>query len=290
MIIARDRIRIAIDPQDEDGVVDLVTEARPRAWRGMDLQFEFGFFFDGQWVTPSNFDSVIVYVKAGDDRGGATLMQKEISAADLDVDLEEEDWNAGTLAHCIVPFTGEETALDLKGEDEREFFMFIYAISNDATPRRIPLGQATFVIEDAGLPVDDAPVFGGTILPVGAAYSGAGAYALSVTAGQPYHWSKGTNDTNLVNGTETLTSSGTFIAQGASVTLNGTASAQITAVIRTPGFYTAAEIAALHAGRLKIINEPGVLVGTVSPSGTYLRLLGVDDNGDPIDEIRSLVS
>jgi hypothetical protein len=81
---------------------------------------------------------------------------------------------------------------------------------------------------------DEAGVCAGaSVLARGAqTYNGSGAYTLSgLTAGRSYYWLKGANDTSLVNGTETLSTSGLFIAQGTSATLNGTNSASVTAAV-----------------------------------------------------------
>ncbi len=64
-----------------------------------------------------------------------------------------------------------------------------------------------------------------------ATYSGAGAATLAVVLGETYFWEKGANDTNLVNGASTYTSSQEFVALGSTVTINGTVSAEITAFV-----------------------------------------------------------
>lgn len=64
----------------------------------------------------------------------------------------------------------------------------------------------------------------------GGTYS-AGIKVVAVIPGKMYHFIKGANDTSLVNGTETWTTSIYFRAQGATVTLNGAGA--VTAVIKT---------------------------------------------------------
>lgn len=83
-----------------------------------------------------------------------------------------------------------------------------------------------------------------SIIPVGAAYSG-GAYTLTgILVGQAYSWVKGANDTNIVvNGSITITSSGVFTATATTVTLNGSGSSTITAIVSLttllyPGTFT----------------------------------------------------
>ena len=60
-----------------------------------------------------------------------------------------------------------------------------------------------------------------------------GAYSLSgIISGQSYYWSKGANDTSLVNGSTTLTSSGVFTATTSTTILNGSGTSAITATVR----------------------------------------------------------
>jgi hypothetical protein len=129
---------------------------------------------------------------------------------------------------------------------------------------------------------------GGTIIPLGQTYSGAGAFVLNVVQNNVYYYFKGANDTDLVNGTETLNATGYFTAQGGTVTLHGTNSTLITALVRWPLFPTWEQVNALVAGMLKAVNAPGMLLGLVSPDGTKMRLLGVGNDGLPVDEPRDL--
>src|SRR5690242_12592157 len=71
----------------------------------------------------------------------------------------------------------------------------------------------------------------GSSLIAGAAYDDDGNYVVAVTAGKIYTWTKAANDTSLVNGMETLNATGTFTAQGASVTLTGAADLAVSAEI-----------------------------------------------------------
>lgn len=82
------------------------------------------------------------------------------------------------------------------------------------------------------VPLDDARVVKGNLVE-SATYSGGGAFVWpGLIAGRRYRWVKGASDTNCVNGTETLTTTGDFVAQSTSVTLNGTVSVAVTAELR----------------------------------------------------------
>jgi len=70
------------------------------------------------------------------------------------------------------------------------------------------------------------------IIPDAAAYSGGGSYTLTTVVGKTYLWTKGASDTSVVvNGSITLTATGVFTATAASVTLHGTVSVAITALV-----------------------------------------------------------
>lgn len=74
---------------------------------------------------------------------------------------------------------------------------------------------------------------GANLVPSGAAYDGSGNYTLSgLRSGWVYYFKPNANaDLTLVNGTQTLNSAGQFAAQGTSVTLTGTASKGVQALV-----------------------------------------------------------
>ena len=63
-------------------------------------------------------------------------------------------------------------------------------------------------------------------------YTPVGTKLLTVETGEEYYYIEGENETNLVNGTETLTASGYFKAQSNVVTFNGIGSSAVTASIK----------------------------------------------------------
>ena len=93
-------------------------------------------------------------------------------------------------------------------------------------------------------------------VPANAVYSG-GTYTLPLTAGRTYTWTKGANDTSLVNGTQTLNATGTFVAQGSSVTLNGSGSSVITATVVPSSnvWQMLSELGNDNSAGLKIFNQ-----------------------------------
>jgi hypothetical protein len=73
---------------------------------------------------------------------------------------------------------------------------------------------------------------GPNLVVAGASYGADGSFVVSVGTGGSYAYSKGLNDINLVNGSQTLTANGTFLAQGVIVTLNGSPNQQVNAVVQ----------------------------------------------------------
>lgn len=295
MQLTRERIRWMLDQQSDGFAKDAITGARARAARGNDFQIELGFSVTigdvNTLLDISAWQTVTFTLKDESNRGGATLMQKSISAGALNLLLSQAGWDAGTDQHAIIQFSAAETNLDLGNQTEKIFYWSVRVGTNVGTT--VTVGEGELVLYDDGVAGNPTPTppLGSSLIPAGTIYSGAGAYVLNgLTAGQYYSWEKGANDTDLVNGGETLTSTRWFLAQGTSVTLHGTASALITALVRWPRVYTAPEVDAKFAGVPKIINDAGVLTGWTSPNGKILRLSGVGDDLLPIDQIIDLTA
>lgn len=68
--------------------------------------------------------------------------------------------------------------------------------------------------------------YAGNLVPQNQSYPSPPVYALTVTPGFNYYYMPGPSEVSLVNGTQTLTLSGQFVAQGNQVILNGTAAGQ----------------------------------------------------------------
>ena len=292
VVFPRERIRLRLDTESHKAALDQITQQPPKAWRGNSMQFEMGFFFNDQLLSTANIASVTMTVKDNADRNGPKLMEKVIDASGLNQILVDTNWTAGTDQHVVIDFTKDETLLDMGGNNTKQFWVAFVALTTDTPVRRFTLGSTVLTLEDDGTTSNSAslPPLGSNIIGLGALYDGAGAYTLAgLIAGRVYQFAIGTGDTNLVNGTETLTASGSFAAQGTSVVLHGTASGPVTATVRWPLYLTADEADARYLnGVLKLINAPGVNIGMRSLNKRYMRQIGVDDNGNQYDHIIDL--
>lgn len=293
MQLTRERIRWMLDQQSDGYAKDSITGAIARAARGNDFQIELGFSVTIDDVNTlldcSVYESATFTLKDAADIGGPTLLQSFTSV--FNNTLTAEAWDAGADQHATIRFTSAETKVDLGGKTEKQFYWSVRARTTDGTDVTLGEGYLKIYSDGVGGEASVTPPLGSSRVPVGQTYSGAGVYVLNgLVAGYYYSWEKFTNDTDLVNGSETLTSTGWFLAQGTSVTLHGTASALITALVRWPKLATANDLDAKFASTLKIINAPGVLIGMVSPNGLILRLEGVGDDELPITKVINLAN
>jgi hypothetical protein len=225
---------------------DIFTNADPAFWNSTNLEFQFAFFdgedSDAELMDISLSESITLEVKSITNKLGAAFMTQTVAAADLNPDLTLEEWQTGAVSedqkncHVSFFFPSNETQLPLAGLDKKTFWLSVTGVSTGLNT----FGCSTLTaIEDGRDPDSIAPVQAGNIVPEGATYDGAGAYELAVTEARTYGWTKGANDTSITNGTETvLTTGDIFIAQGESITLNGTAGQLVTAVIRIGFFLT----------------------------------------------------
>lgn len=275
-----ERIRLLFDVEDLNPAVDQFANSEsPQMWRGNDVQFELGFQYDSEILNMANYQTIKLIVKDSANRRGLKLMEKSISVADITPIFTQEQWDDKSQQHCTIAFTAAETKLDLKGDDARDFWLIIIGVTN--TGKRLTLGNTIVTINDDGDDSSDVtPPLGSSIIPPGATYDGSGHYALAVTQNKWYGYVKGTNDTSVTNGNQTLAADGNFAAQTTAITLNGTPSALVTASIRYPVFLTMDESDA----RFQLKQAPFSL----SPNKRYLRVFGVTDNKEPIDQIVDL--
>lgn len=293
----RNRVRVAINEAKRgEEFVDVLTNTSPGGWRGSAMQVEFAIFsrkpdLTDDLVNVAEYSSILCEVRDYKERTSNLLMSKLIAVADMNTALSVSEWEAGTAQHGILRFSSLETNIDLLGQNSRDLWMaFSAVVAEDAEP--ITLGGARFVMGEDGSLIDarSIPPLGASLIPLGAAYDGIGQYVLPVTAGKNHLWTKGANDTSVVNGTETVMASGsTFVAQGNSVTLTGTAGQLVTATVRYPVYLTADEGDARYLTNVaRVIKPAGVIEEYRSENGAWRRLEGVDNDGRPISQVEAV--
>ena len=245
------RLRYQIDRSKGPGasITDQLFGANLFFWNGTSIQFELGIFYSSNIDVPDWIDTLIVEVKASQTDLTTPLISASLSVADIFQALTSDEWDSrigdSTHCHALIPVEYTNTLLDLGGSSSKIFWLVISAHSNDSPFKLVTLGAAPItVVEDATPATTVGPVQAGNMIPGGATYSGGGAYTLTpVTAAVVLEWTKGANDTNVVNGAQTITTTDTvFTTQGTSLVLHGTASQPVTAFIRGTVYLTADEM------------------------------------------------
>lgn len=275
-------IRLKIDLDSLDSFKD-INGRTPVMWNGADVEFQVAFFRGNVLVDDiANYATISLAVKAMNATPDtAPYMEETVSSANITTGMTLAQWNAGTHQHASFRFSAAESTLPLAGAAAVNFWMVVYGTLTDAA--QFTAGCTVLQVkEDRINPATQGPVQAGNIIPALAEYDGSGEYALTTVAGRNYRWDKGANDTNLVNGTETITTSGTvFIAQGASCTLNGTAEELVTAVVRLNPFLTADECDARYAALLSASIQANS-IRLLGPDGNYYYLaVALDADGNP---------
>lgn len=144
-LLSRRRIRLAMDAAKDTSTraVDLNTNATPTLWKGNDVQFEIGIFFDDALVTDlTNLASLTLKVKASGAMTGDALMTKTVSSFSA---LTAETWDDDTAQHALVTFASSETNIAAGN-----YKLCVYVLTNDDPAREITLGVTDFAIAEDG--------------------------------------------------------------------------------------------------------------------------------------------
>ncbi len=257
MPVSSQRLRYALDRTKgaNSSIADILGGGGLFFWNGNDLQFECC-VLNGQTLDDISWISnVAVEVKTSETDLGPALMTATTSSFHPSCTLD--DWIAGTDQHFIVTFANAATILDLGGSAEKNFWLVITAQSTDSPVHLVTLGGSLINVQEDAAPDSSAgPVQAGNLIPGGATYDSGGTYVLTVQINTNLQWTKGSDDTNVVNGSQTVTVSDTvFVTQGTTITLQGTNNSLITAVIRNKVFLTADQTDARY-----IISLPSTLM------------------------------
>jgi len=243
------RIRLLFTLSSIADTRDAITRQALTLWKRTNWRVEGGLSFNGEMVDGSVYDSAKVEIMPDANRTGAALVEKTLNASEIANSVSLADWQAGTDQHFAFDITHEEANFSLSGASGK-FYMVVSLRTTDA--KWIVAGFATMTVVESGTPKDDDyPVQGGNIIPSGVSYDGSGQYVLTTVADKLYSVAFGPNDTSLTNTPDTVSSDGNFTANGTTVTLNGTANALVTTVVRSKVYLTAEESDARYLTNLR---------------------------------------
>jgi uncharacterized protein YbaR (Trm112 family) len=160
MALTRKRIRLEADGKIRAStkMLDVFTSATPEIWRGNDVQFEIGLFFDDVLITDlSNIASLSIDVVPDDDRDGEPVMSGTIEAGDLDDTLDQTSWDDYTKQHALITFTGQEANVSLGGAASKTFWLAVSVVTNDDPSRQITVQCTQLKIVEDGAGSTAAP-------------------------------------------------------------------------------------------------------------------------------------
>ena len=263
--VIRATLRLTCDQAQAPGGLADVLGGTLKFWRGNPVRLQVLLTSNAEIVDIDQFATIKVEVFASQAQNLSPLMSATVAkdATGWDSACTSDQWTARTSQHAYVDFAAAETLLDLGGSTSKDFWIVVSVAPLWNVTEFVTFGGGTLsVYEDATPGNQSGAIQPGNIIPNGAVYDGAGAYTLTVTTDRTYYWEKGANDTNAVNGTITLTSSGATTMLGTSEELHGTANAAITATVRAEFFFTANDAVALFSRSFSGTTDPnGAVVG-----------------------------
>lgn len=279
MAFTKTVIRCAVDVSAPKGTFfeDVKTGQQPEAWNTTDVEFQFAFFSgsgnDNELVDVSVFESITAQIMPK-NKQGAEYCKRTVDVTAINAALTREQWLAGTDQHVKISFTNLEFNLPLAGADPAEFWLVVHGVTNIIPKAKDTFGGTILRVFEDGVPAPDGPLQGGNMIPALAVYNGAGNYVLAVTTNRVYKWTDGgANDTDLVNGTQTVNVTDTnFTAQGATVTLRGTVGQPVTAVVRGAVYLTSEESDARY-----VLKSGDIRVTCTDDGNTYRLNLRIVD-------------
>jgi hypothetical protein len=118
--------------------------------RAKNLRVEWAAYYDGTIASVANLNAVKLEVKYDTDRAGASLMSQTLTLSDLDDTTDDTTFTDGTKQHGAFEFTYLETALPMKGQTERVFWLVITATNDSVPAEKIPLLQQRVTVYESG--------------------------------------------------------------------------------------------------------------------------------------------
>jgi hypothetical protein len=250
--VSRNIVRLAVNIRNPLAEVqDEFTAQQPVIWKGTDMAFQIAYFVGTDLLTITNLATVELTIKDAADIQGVTMFYQTLGQTVMNPGLVLDDWNDGSQQH--VEFSGTANELDffldpaLRG---RPIALIFTAETVDTPAHRLTLGIINALLASSGRwgGIPYAPPLASSLITAGAVYTSGGTYTVIVEPGKLYSYEQGLNDTSLVNGTSTLTTPGTFVAQGTTVVLHGVPNAVVTASVYLAVYLTQDQSDARYGG------------------------------------------
>jgi len=270
-------IRCWVDITSTNPFNDLNTNAQPSTWNAVGFQIQVAFGIgpqnNGQLADISNVTAFLAKIWTG------TTTYIDATQTALLTTLTYANWVTGnatndpSACHAYFDFVGASVTLAVPAGGSLSFKLTLHGATTDAPTDPDCFGVSNISFFDAGLAAT-GPVQASNIVPLAAAYDGSGNYTLTVTTGVVYIWTQGSHDTSVTNAAQTITDGSVWIAAGASVILNGTPGATITAAVWYPVPLTVSAFQALFQANIGSGGANVNYSGTESPEGVHIGNIG----------------
>ncbi len=255
-------IRAQVEARDFGRPFVTTLGGTPTIPKGVDLRFELFFKHRGEVIDVANFATLTLSVLAM-SRSGAAYMSS--STGTFDNTATQETFDDGTKQHAVFEFSEAETELAAT-VGGTEYFLVLRA--KDASDIILMEAWTRLRVILDGVPEDSTVVQPGNLVPADAEYDGSGEYELTVLDNVFYKWTQGANDDSVDNdGVPVTVSDSNFITTDTLITLIGTPSVAVTAVVRKSPYLTADEVQALIDAIAPAVAQK-VFGGTGSPEGS----------------------
>lgn len=154
------RIRMAMDPEDHEGLSCVFQKKKPVIWRGTDVDVEIGLFNTGEFVSSiTNIVKVMLELHSSENRGSSPYVQKTVLNAAMNGSLTEVLWEGGDPedSHAVFHLTHDDTNFDFTSAIDNKIQLWMVIHAELTGGELITLGTTVLTIEEdaanLGLPV-----------------------------------------------------------------------------------------------------------------------------------------
>lgn len=190
-------IRIKVDLDSFEPLVDVATSQPPKSWNGSDVVFQLGLFRGANAVDPSTVSSLTIRIGDFQNRQATPYVEATAAGAEIDLTMDASTWGDGTKQHLEIPVTAENMTFGLGG-NEKTFWLAVGVVTTDVPALHLSLGGGPFVVVEPGATTSPG---GGTFLTE--AQSDARYIARSI-AGSSFRLNAGGQHLQLYNATTGL--------------------------------------------------------------------------------------
>lgn len=138
----RQRVRLAIDLQNPNGVVSVIG-ASPFFWRSNDVGIELGFFLGNALADVSGWTTITLRIKPKANITADPVASAEVSV--FNAGLTSDQWAAGTAQHAVIALSQTETAIA-----PADYHFVITALTSAIPATEVTLGVGLISIVEDG--------------------------------------------------------------------------------------------------------------------------------------------